>query len=100
MPEEIRDKIPTESEVMSIDDLKTYLKQKDHPVVDRWVELEEDLDEVTDITPADGDYVPVPGEMTAMIGGVSGGLEIIFKNAKIYAEKVIVRRTGKGDKKK
>jgi acetyl-CoA decarbonylase/synthase complex subunit beta len=99
MPEEIRDKIPTETEVMSIDDLKSYLKQKDHPVVDRWVELEDD-DDVTDVTPTEGDYVPVPGEMTAMIGGVGGGLEIIFKNAKIYAEKVIIRRTGKGDKKK
>jgi acetyl-CoA decarbonylase/synthase complex subunit beta len=98
IPEEIRNKIPTETEVMSIDDLKTFLKQKDHPVVQRWVELEDD--DVTDITPSAGDYVPVPGEMTAMIGGVGGGIEIIFKNAKIYAEKVIIRRLGKGDKKK
>jgi acetyl-CoA decarbonylase/synthase complex subunit beta len=100
MPEAIRDKIPTENEVMSIDDLKTYLKQKDHPVAERWVELDDDSVDVTDVTPASGDYVPVPGEMTAMIGGVGGGLEIIFKNAKIYAEKVIIRKTGKGEKKK
>ncbi|MBE0525749.1 MAG: hypothetical protein IH631_02330, partial [Candidatus Thorarchaeota archaeon] len=46
------------------------------------------------------DYVSVPGELTAMVGGIGGGLEIIFKNAKIYAEKVIIRKTGTGEKKK
>jgi acetyl-CoA decarbonylase/synthase complex subunit beta len=100
IPEELMDKIPTENEVMSIGDLKTFLKEKNHPVVDRWVELE-DEDEVSMATDDSGsDYVSVPGELTAMVGGVGGGLEIIFKNAKIYAEKVIIRKTGKGEKKK
>jgi acetyl-CoA decarbonylase/synthase complex subunit beta len=100
IPEEIRDKIPTEADAMTIADLKTFLKNKNHPVVDRWVEIDE-ADEVSVEAAADGtSYMTVPGEMTAMIGGVGGGLEIIFKNAKIYAERVIVRRTGKGDKKK
>ncbi|MHA1938777.1 MAG: CO dehydrogenase/CO-methylating acetyl-CoA synthase complex subunit beta [Candidatus Thorarchaeota archaeon] len=102
MPEEIRDKIPTENDVMSIADLKTFLKDKSHPIVERWVELEEEeetaLAEISDT----GDYVAVPGELTAMVGSAGGGLEIIFKNAKIYAEKVIIRKTGtgKGGKKK
>ena len=85
---------------MTIPDLKTFLKDKNHPVVDRWVELEEE-DEVAIATDDTGsDYLAVPGALTAMVGGVGGGLEIIFKNAKIYAEKIIIRRTGKGDKKK
>ncbi|MHA1137500.1 MAG: CO dehydrogenase/CO-methylating acetyl-CoA synthase complex subunit beta [Candidatus Thorarchaeota archaeon] len=100
IPEEVRDKISTENDSMTIGDLKTFLKEKNHPVVERWVELE-DEDEVSMATDASGsDYVAVPGELTAMVGGVGGGLEIIFKNAKIYAEKVIIRKTGKGDKKK
>jgi len=100
IPEEIRDKIPTETDAMSIGDLKTFLKQKNHPVVDRWVELEDEVEAAIVADEAGSDYVAVPGELTAMVGGVGGGLEIIFKNAKIYAEKVIIRRTGKGDKKK
>jgi acetyl-CoA decarbonylase/synthase complex subunit beta len=100
MPEEIRDKIPTENEVMSIAELKAYLKDQNHPVVERWVELEEEETALVEAAAAGEDYVAVPGELTAMVGGVGGGLEIIFKNAKIYAEKVIIRKTGKGDKKK
>jgi len=101
LPEDVRDKIPTENEVMTISDLKTYLKEKNHPVVERWVELEEEEEAaIVEAAVAGEDYVSVPGELTAMVGGVGGGLEIIFKNAKIYAEKVIIRKTGKGDKKK
>ncbi len=100
IPEDVRDKISTEKDAMSIGDLKAYLKEKNHPVVERWIEVEEE-DEVAMVADAAGsDYMAVPGEMTAFVGGVGGGLEIIFKNAKIYAEKVIIRRTGKGDKKK
>jgi acetyl-CoA decarbonylase/synthase complex subunit beta len=100
MPEDIRDKIPTENDVMSIADLKSYLKGQNHPVVERWVELEDEETALVEAAAASEDYVTVPGELTAMVGGVGGGLEIIFKNAKIYAEKVIIRKTGKGDKKK
>ncbi|TFH09591.1 MAG: CO dehydrogenase/CO-methylating acetyl-CoA synthase complex subunit beta [Candidatus Thorarchaeota archaeon] len=100
IPEDVKDKISTENDSMSIGDLKTFLKEKNHPVVERWVELEDD-DEVSMATDDSGsDYVAVPGELRAMVGGVGGGLEIIFKNAKIYAEKVIIRRTDKGEKKK
>ncbi|MFX1262402.1 MAG: CO dehydrogenase/CO-methylating acetyl-CoA synthase complex subunit beta [Promethearchaeota archaeon] len=100
MPEDIRDKIPTEKEVMTIADLKTFLKENGHPIVERWVEIEEE--EETALAEVSDDYVAVPGELTAMVGGVGGGLEIVFKNAKIYAEKVIIRKTGtgKGGKKK
>ncbi|MFW9959742.1 MAG: CO dehydrogenase/CO-methylating acetyl-CoA synthase complex subunit beta [Candidatus Thorarchaeota archaeon] len=99
IPEEIRSKIATEKNAMTISDLKTFLKDKSHPVVDRWIEIEEE-DEVELPMEGTGDYVAVPGEFSAMVGSVGGGLEIIFKNAKIYAEKVIIRKTGKGDAKK
>ncbi|MHA1959501.1 MAG: CO dehydrogenase/CO-methylating acetyl-CoA synthase complex subunit beta [Candidatus Thorarchaeota archaeon] len=98
MPEDVRDKIPTEKDVSSIDELKTFLRQNSHPVVERWVEVEEETLPAT--VSATEDYVAVPGEFTAALPGVGGGIEIIFKNAKIYAEKVIIKRIGKGDKKK
>ncbi len=100
IPEEVRDKIPTEADAMSIPDLKSYLKAHDHPVVERWVELEEETDMAVPTGAESQGAVAVPGEMTAFVGGVGGGLEIVFKNAKIYADKVIIRRTDKGDKRK
>ncbi|MFW9955758.1 MAG: CO dehydrogenase/CO-methylating acetyl-CoA synthase complex subunit beta [Candidatus Thorarchaeota archaeon] len=100
IPDAIRDKIPTESDAMSIGDLKAFLKTKNHPVVGRWTEIAEEDEELPgDMTRGD-DYVSVPGELTAMVGGVGGGLEIIFKNAKIYAERVIIRKKDVGGKKK
>jgi acetyl-CoA decarbonylase/synthase complex subunit beta len=99
IPESVRAKISTEKDAMTISDLKNFLKEKSHPVVDRWIEPEEDEDLELPME-GPGDYVGVPGEFTATVGGVGGGLEIVFKNAKIYAEKVIIRKTGKGEKKK
>ncbi|MHA2424464.1 MAG: CO dehydrogenase/CO-methylating acetyl-CoA synthase complex subunit beta [Candidatus Thorarchaeota archaeon] len=101
IPETMRDKIPTENDVMTIADLKTFLKDKKHPVVERWVELEdEDEAEIPAEMAASGEGYMVPGDLTAMVGGVGGGLEIIFKNARIHAEKVIIRRKDAGGKKK
>ncbi|MHA2207142.1 MAG: CO dehydrogenase/CO-methylating acetyl-CoA synthase complex subunit beta [Candidatus Thorarchaeota archaeon] len=100
IPEEIKDKIPTENDVSSIDELKDFLKSKNHPVVERWVELEEEETSLAEVPTSGQDYVAVPGEFTAALPGVGGGMEIIFKNAKIYAEKVIIRKLDKGGKKK
>ncbi|MHA2188706.1 MAG: CO dehydrogenase/CO-methylating acetyl-CoA synthase complex subunit beta [Candidatus Thorarchaeota archaeon] len=100
IPEEIKDKIPTENDVSSIEELKDFLKSKNHPVVERWVELEEEETSLAEVPTSGQDYVAVPGEFTAALPGVGGGMEIIFKNAKIYAEKVIIRKLDKGGKKK
>jgi acetyl-CoA decarbonylase/synthase complex subunit beta len=97
MPEDMRDKIATEEDVSSIDDLKGYLKNKAHPVVERWVELEEAAPKA--VAEVGEDYVAVPGQFAATFPAAGGGIQIIFKNAKIYAEKVIIRRIGKEGKK-
>ena len=98
IPEDVRDKVPTENDVTTISELKSFLKEHNHPVVERWVELEEEAE--TQPAEAEEGYVSIPGEFTAAIPSAGGGLEIIFKNAKIYAERMIIRRRGKGDKKK
>lgn len=95
IPKEMVDKIPTENDVSSIEELKTYLEDHTHPVVERWAELgaaarleeEERADAETGLA--------VPGQMVATVPGVGGGLQIIFKNARIYAEKVIIKRIDK-----
>lgn len=86
VPEELRDKIATEEDAADLDTLKAFLKEKDHPVVKRWKEE----------VPAVGEAVSVPQlEMPVAGMPVGGGVTIIFKNAKIYAEKVIIKRKDK-----
>jgi acetyl-CoA decarbonylase/synthase complex subunit beta len=97
IPESVRDLIPTENEVMDITELKNYLKEHNHPVIERWEEVEEEELELP--AEAGEEYVSVPGQITATVPGIGGGLELIFKNAKIYAEKVIIRRTSEKRKK-
>ncbi len=100
IPEHVRDKIPTENDVTTISELKEFLKTHDHPVVNRWTELEAEEETAAQVATSEDGAVMVPGEFTAMVGGVGGGIEIIFKNARIYAEKVIIRRKVAGEKRK
>ncbi|MFX1563411.1 MAG: acetyl-CoA decarbonylase/synthase complex subunit beta, partial [Promethearchaeota archaeon] len=95
IPKDVVDKIPTENDVQNIEELRTYLKDHTHPVVERWSALgaaarleEEERAEVQE-------SLAVPGTMVATMPGVGGGLQIIFKNARIYAEKIIIKRPEK-----
>jgi acetyl-CoA decarbonylase/synthase complex subunit beta len=90
IPKDIRDKIASEEDVTDLDSLKNFLKEKNHPVVERWVEAKEEIEEEK---PA----IAVP-ELQMPVSGVpitGGGITIIFKNAKIYAEKIIIKRKEK-----
>jgi acetyl-CoA decarbonylase/synthase complex subunit beta len=89
IPAEMVDKIATEEDAQNIDDLKAFLKSKDHPVLARWTE-EVAVDEAaTEITAEEGAMMPVATAGTLPI--MAGGFKIILKDAKIYAKKVIIR---------
>lgn len=105
IPEEMFEKIPTEEEATSVNDIKSYLKEKDHPILERIANLGADEEESTDDSdvgvtsdyePMDmgQEFVPV-ASAPEMSMPMSGGTKIIFKNAKIYAEKVIIKKTKK-----
>ncbi len=88
MPPEIVSKIATEDEVSSLDELKTFLKEQGHPIVETWTEApaEEAPGEITVPTlemPAGA--IPIQGVPAGM------GFTIILKNAKIKAEKMIIK---------
>jgi acetyl-CoA decarbonylase/synthase complex subunit beta len=89
IPKDVVDKIATENEAKSIDELKAFLEKMGHPVVERWkavpVEVAPEEKEVEVTVPE----IPVPGVPTA------GGFQIILKDAKIHAKKVIIRRVEK-----
>ena len=89
MPKEAIYNVATEKDVNNVDELKEFLKQKNHPVVKRW-EKETPMEAPT--TTEDEEFIQ-PTQFPVSTATVStGGFKIIFKNAKIHAEKVIIKR--------
>lgn len=92
IPKDMVDKIATENEAKNIDELKVFLKEKKHPIVERWkampVEVAPEVEEMERATPSL--EIPISG-----IPITAGGFEIILKDAKIYAKKVIIRKVKK-----
>ena len=98
IPPDLVDKIATEEDAKTIDELKAFLKSKNHPVVQRW--KEEAAVAVVGAIPAEGgeekaaelEQAPaVPAITAATLPITFGGFRIILKDAKIYASKVIIR---------
>jgi acetyl-CoA decarbonylase/synthase complex subunit beta len=88
LPPEIIPKIATEDDVFSLDELKAFLREQGHPIVDRWVEApaEEEPSEIT--VPS----LEMPASAFPIQGVPAGmGFTVILKNAKIKAEKMIIR---------
>ena len=87
MPPEIVDKIATEEDVSDNDELKAFLQEHDHPIVARWTAApKEEPGEISVPTlelPASA--IPIQGIPAGM------GFTIILKNAKIRAEKMIIK---------
>jgi acetyl-CoA decarbonylase/synthase complex subunit beta len=107
IPEDIRDKIATEEDATDVEALRTFLKEKDHPILQRWVEEEEEVPEEEEAPQAaaqGGFSAPQMMQMPAnfmpagsmpsmsMTGGGSGGVKIILKNAKVSIDKVLIKK--------
>ena len=87
IPTELADKIATEEYAKNVDELRSFLKDRGHPVVEGWKEEVKPM-KVAEEAPAA--LVPTLRAPTAMIPA-AGGFRIILKNAKIHAEKVIIK---------
>jgi acetyl-CoA decarbonylase/synthase complex subunit beta len=93
IPKEVIDKIATEENAKSTEDLKAFLKQQNHPVVASWKE-EAPAEEAAPAVEAqaqapEGAMMPVMTASTLPL--MAGGFKIILKDAKIYASKVIIK---------
>ncbi len=86
IPTELVDKIATEEEAKNVDELRSFLKERGHPVVEGWKEEVKPAEVAAEEAPA----APTLRAPTAMIPA-AGGFRIILKNAKIHAEKVIIK---------
>jgi acetyl-CoA decarbonylase/synthase complex subunit beta len=85
IPKDIVDKIATEEDAKNVDELKAFLKSKNHPIVAKWV-----TEEVSAPTTVEDDAVPVMTASTLPIS--AGGFRIILTDAKIYASKVVIKK--------
>ncbi len=93
IPADVVDKVATEEDATNIDALKSFLKEKNHPVVAKWA-AEETAAPVSEAASeeaqaAEGQMMPVMTASTLPI--MAGGFKIILKDAKIYANKVIIK---------
>jgi acetyl-CoA decarbonylase/synthase complex subunit beta len=103
LPQEILPKIATETDVSSLDELKQWLKDKDHPITERWTEesalAEKAPAPVAQVTqpqmPMTSFNVPtleLPASALPISGLPQGvNIKIILKNAKIKADKLIIK---------
>ncbi|HJW98279.1 MAG TPA: CO dehydrogenase/CO-methylating acetyl-CoA synthase complex subunit beta [Candidatus Bathyarchaeia archaeon] len=91
IPAELVNKIATEENAKTVDELKTFLKEQNHPVVTNW---KEEAPRVEEAVPAgereEAQYLPVASASTLPL--TAGGFKIILKDAKIYAKRVIIRQ--------
>ena len=100
IPKDIVDKVATEEDAKTVDELKAFLKAKNHPVVARWAAEEAPAApeaQAVQVTEEAATMMPVATAGTLPI--MAGGFRIILKDAKIYANKVIIQ-TVKDDKDK
>jgi acetyl-CoA decarbonylase/synthase complex subunit beta len=92
IPQDVVDKIATEENATNVDALKAFLKDKNHPVVARWAAAEAPVAEAQAVQvneEAAGTMMPVATAASLPI--MAGGFKIILKDAKIYANKVIIQ---------
>ncbi|RLG45422.1 MAG: acetyl-CoA decarbonylase/synthase complex subunit beta, partial [Thermoproteota archaeon] len=90
VPPHLIGKIATEKDAMSIEELKEFLKEKNHPIVARWKELEEVAVEAVEGAPEVGELMELPA-------GV-GGFRIRLENVRIVAKKAVIRKVSKHEK--
>jgi acetyl-CoA decarbonylase/synthase complex subunit beta len=81
IPAEIFEKISTENDVKSVDELKEFLVKHSHPVVKRWK---------AEVVSPEEEHAVVPIFSGGDIPIAFGGIKFTFKNARIYADRVII----------
>jgi len=88
IPKDVVDKIATENDAKTVDELKAFLEAREHPVIERWKAMPAEV-------VAEEEKAEVPAEVPITLPSVPvgvGGFKIILKDAKIHARKVIIRR--------
>ncbi len=110
IPSELRDKIATEKEATTVEELRKFLIEKDHPIVKMWkkeVKVEEKVPPTppTAVVPqpptpqvvTQPTAVPTIPQQVVLPPQVAGGLTLVFKGVKIRAEKLVIKKGSVGE---
>jgi acetyl-CoA decarbonylase/synthase complex subunit beta len=91
IPIDLVDKIATENDVETLAQLRDFLQDRTHPIVDRWVSEDESTEDIKteDITVSSTQLPTIPLHDIPI---TAGGFKIILKDAKIIARKMIIRK--------
>lgn len=98
IPEDLIEKIPTEEDAGSIKEIRKFLREHEHPIMERLKQAKEEIEEpeIVEEVSEEPEMVGAPMAQVAYAPEISmpagGGVKIILKNAKIYAEKVIIKK--------
>lgn len=98
IPEDLIEKIPTEEDAGSIKEIRKFLREHEHPIMERLKQAKEAAAEEPEIEEVSEEPQIAEAPMTQVAYApeismpTSGGVRIILKNAKVYAEKVIIKR--------
>ncbi len=114
IPADLYDKIATENDVASVDELKAFLRDKGHPIVQSWPEEPKEVVAAAPVpTAATAQQaqqmvsmpqmtqgmmqIPITGAIAVPAGALptgSGGQEIkvVLKNVKIHVEKLVLKK--------
>ncbi len=103
IPKDIAEKIATEADATDVQSLEDFLKKTGHPVVEKWPSHTDNLDKDDEPSGQEqGSSYTHRGQSPVFVAGelpiTTGGVTIILKNAKIFAEKVIIRPIDKEKK--
>ena len=82
IPAELFDCIATEKDAKTLPELKDFLKTRSHPVCVRWTRT----GEISSQEALSASPVLIPGDLPISMGG----FKIIFKNARIFSDKVTI----------
>lgn len=94
IPPEIVDKIATESDVSSLDELRTLLQERGHPIMERWAVAKAAVEAPAEVSASTLELPPGAVPIQGIPAGMS--FRIILKNAKIKAEKMILKLDKEG----
>jgi acetyl-CoA decarbonylase/synthase complex subunit beta len=90
IPTDLVDKIATENDVETLAQLRAFLQDRAHPIVNRWVSEDESPEEIeTEAITVSSQQIPTIPLHDVPI--TVGGFKIILKDAKIIARKMIIR---------
>lgn len=97
IPDDIIDKIPTEEDASDLESLKKFLMEKEHPIVHKWAEEEEAEAKEEPESQVPGpmsvqSLFQIPAVQMPMSAADGSGVKLIFRNAKISIDRVIVKK--------